>query len=137
MSHDRSRHPRKSSADLATYREREEGWILITGLCRLWKREKTEPKERGRSNKSHRFSFSLDASLSGFLSVFSLIVSFFSGGVFATRFVAGSDPPANGLCELKGSSCRRQFDAAGAARVEFELAETVQWEEAKRRRGGA
>jgi len=55
MSHDRSRHPRKSSADLATDREKDEGWILITGLCHFRRREKTERKERGRSNKASVF----------------------------------------------------------------------------------
>jgi len=141
MSHDRSRHPRKSSADLATYRERdrerEEGWILVTGLCYFWKREKTESKERGGEQQSHRFPSSPNASLYGFLSVFSLIVSFFFGGVFSTRLLAGSDPPENGLCEFEECSCRRRFHVPGAARVGFELTETVQWEEAKWRRGGA
>ncbi|XP_017416125.2 cyclin-dependent kinase C-2 C isoform X1 [Vigna angularis] len=80
MSHDRSRHPRKSSADLATYGEKDEGWILITGLCHFRKREKTKPKERG---------------------------------VFATRFLAGSEPRKMGCASSRRALAGSDFTPPG------------------------
>lgn len=75
MSHDRSRHPRKSSADLAQIeREREKEDIFF--FIFLEEREKNDKRTKlvtGKKKKSHDFSSFGNASDSGFLSVFSLI----------------------------------------------------------------